>query len=103
MLNFETGQLDDGIVLSRKGGMIVDIEVFGKAAHSGMAVREGRSAILDIAHKIIAIEALNDIDNGILLQLWKNRRRDWRKRHTRLRKSQYRRTIRDGRTTRLHY
>lgn len=71
VLNFETGQLDDGIVLSRKGGMIVDIEVFGKAAHSGMAVREGRSAILDIAHKIIAIEALNDIDNGILLNCGK--------------------------------
>lgn len=70
-LNFETGQLNDGIVVSRKGGMIVDIEVFGKAAHSGMAVREGRSAILDIAHKIIAIEQLNDIDNGKLLNCGK--------------------------------
>ncbi|WP_438832465.1 M20/M25/M40 family metallo-hydrolase [Streptococcus pluranimalium] len=70
-LNFESGYLDDAIVVSRKGGGIVDIEVTGVAAHSGHDPEKGRSAILELAHKIIAIEALNDIPRGKLLNCGK--------------------------------
>ncbi|MGT2713927.1 peptidase dimerization domain-containing protein [Streptococcus pluranimalium] len=63
--------MDDAIVVSRKGGGIVDIEVTGVAAHSGHDPEKGRSAILELAHKIIAIEALNDILRGKLLNCGK--------------------------------
>ncbi|MFC3928036.1 M20/M25/M40 family metallo-hydrolase [Streptococcus caprae] len=71
-LNFETGYLDDGLVVGRKGGGIVDIEVKGIAAHSGHDPEKGRSAILELAHKIIAIEGLNDLARGKLLNCGKS-------------------------------
>ncbi|MDR3670561.1 MAG: M20 family metallopeptidase [Holophaga sp.] len=58
--NFETGYVDDQIVVGRKGGGIFTMEVRGVAAHAGNAPRTGRSAILEIAHKIIEIQALTD-------------------------------------------
>ncbi|MDQ0223237.1 M20/M25/M40 family metallo-hydrolase [Streptococcus moroccensis] len=70
-LNFETGHLDDSIVVGRKGGGIADITVTGRHAHSGNAPQDGRSAILEMAHKIIAIEQLNDYSRGKLLNCGK--------------------------------
>ena len=63
--NFETGFPDDGLVVGRKGSCRVTIAVQGVAAHAGNAPEKGRSAILEMAHKIIAIQALNDIPGGL--------------------------------------
>jgi glutamate carboxypeptidase len=47
----------------------MEIEVFGKAAHSGANFSAGRSAILELAHKTIALQALTDLDRGITLNV----------------------------------
>lgn len=65
--NFETGYSDDGLVVGRKGGSIVVFDIEGVAAHSGIAPEKGRSAIEEAAHKILAIQALNDIPRGKLI------------------------------------
>lgn len=62
--NFETGFRDNSIVVERKGVFQSSFEVFGKGAHAGNAPEEGRSAIREIAHKILDIEALTDFNAG---------------------------------------
>lgn len=66
-LNFETGYLSDGLVVGRKGSCRFSLEVTGVAAHSGNAPERGRSAILEMAHKVIALQALNDLEHGTSL------------------------------------
>lgn len=65
--NFETGYLDNRFVVGRKGGGPVAIHVHGIASHSGIAPEKGRSAVLEAAHKIVEIEAQNDIARGRLM------------------------------------
>ncbi len=63
-LNFETASPAGGLVVGRKGSCRLRLEVTGVSAHSGNAPEAGRSAILEAAHKIIAIQALNDLEHG---------------------------------------
>ncbi len=65
--NFETGYLDDGIVVGRRGAAIVNFHIAGVSAHSGIEPEKGRSAILEASHRIIALEALNDLPRSKLL------------------------------------
>lgn len=61
---FETGYLDNKIIIKRKGVGRFVLENFGLSAHAGICPEKGRHAILDMAHKIIAVQALNDNSNG---------------------------------------
>ena len=63
--NFETGYMDDGFVTGRKGGCRAYFTVKGVGAHAGNEPEKGRSAILEMAHKIIAIQANNDFEAGL--------------------------------------
>lgn len=65
--NFETGYLDDGLVVGRRGAAIVNFHITGVSAHSGIEPEKGRSAILEASHRIIALEALNDLSRSKLL------------------------------------
>ncbi len=65
--NFETGYMDNRLVVGRNGGGPVSIQIHGLAAHSGIAPEKGRSAVLEAAHKIVEIEAQNDIPRGRLI------------------------------------
>lgn len=65
--NFEVGYSHDGMVVGRKGGGIVDVLVHGTAAHSGMAPEKGRSAVVEMCHKVIEIESKQDIERGKLI------------------------------------
>lgn len=65
--NFETGYLDDGLVVGRKGGGIIELVVHGVAAHSGIAPEKGCNANLEMAHKIVEIESKNDLERGKLV------------------------------------
>jgi glutamate carboxypeptidase len=47
------------IVSARKGVSDYTIEIVGRAAHAGVEPERGRSAILEAAHKIVALHALN--------------------------------------------
>ncbi len=63
--NMETGFVDNGIVVGRKGVARLILEVKGIAAHAGNDPENGRSAILEIAHKIIAVQNLTNWEKGI--------------------------------------
>lgn len=58
--NFETGFTDNSLVVQRKGCWRFFVEVFGRGCHVGNDPQNGRSAILEMAHKIIEIENLTD-------------------------------------------
>nr|WP_321512827.1 M20 family metallopeptidase [uncultured Pseudodesulfovibrio sp.] len=55
------------IVTGRKGRIVFDLEVTGKAGHAGNAAFPKASAIVEIAHIITALEALNDPEAGTSL------------------------------------
>lgn len=63
--NFETGFPDNGIIVERKGIDQYTLEVEGVSAHAGNAPEKGRSAIEEIAHKIIDIQNLTNWEEGI--------------------------------------
>lgn len=65
--NFETGYLDDGLVVGRKGGMYFSIDVTGVSAHAGNAPEKGRNALQEMSYKIIEIQKINDFERGALV------------------------------------
>lgn len=67
--NFETGFLDNGLVIERKGMYQFMMEVFGRGCHVGNDPENGRSAIKEIAHKVLDIEALTDWETGTTLNV----------------------------------
>ena len=64
VLNSEPGRPTGNVVTGRKGGVFMVLEVHGKAAHSGGNYADGRSAILELAHKTVALHAITDLERG---------------------------------------
>ncbi len=62
--NCETGFLDNGLVVQRKGSAVYTMRVQGVGAHAGNNPKGGRSAILEIAHKVIDIQNAADWKKG---------------------------------------
>jgi glutamate carboxypeptidase len=62
---FESAREDGAMARSRRGVGEFRLEVDGVAAHAGSAHQEGRSAILELAHQVIALEALTDHERGV--------------------------------------
>ncbi|WPC40418.1 M20 family metallopeptidase [Clostridium sp. JS66] len=62
--NFETGFLDNGVIVGRKGVAEFSLEIEGISAHAGNSPEKGRSAIQEMAYKIIDIQNLNNFKNG---------------------------------------
>lgn len=62
--NCETGFDDDRIVVGRKGGGTFLMETHGVAAHTGNNPQDGRSAILELAQKVMDVHKLTDWDAG---------------------------------------
>jgi glutamate carboxypeptidase len=60
-LNAEPGRPNNAVVTGRKAGIFMRFRVMGKAAHAGANFDQGRSAIAEIAHKIVALHALTDL------------------------------------------
>jgi glutamate carboxypeptidase len=61
----EAGGLAGEIVVARKGNLSVRIDVEGEAGHAAFAGPDKASAILELAHKTIAIEAMHRPDQGV--------------------------------------
>ncbi len=61
----EAGGMTNDIVTGRKGNLSVNLTVTGKAGHAAFAGRDKASAILEMAHKTLAIEAMNQPEKGI--------------------------------------
>jgi glutamate carboxypeptidase len=69
VLNSEPGRPTGNVVTGRKGGVFMQLEVLGKAAHSGGNYADGRSAILELAHKTVAFHAVTDLERGITVNV----------------------------------
>lgn len=63
-LNFETSYPDNSIVIRRSGVAVFEVTVKGVSTHVGNAPELGRSAVVELAHKIIAMETLTDRTKG---------------------------------------
>lgn len=67
--NAEPGRVSGNVVTARRGGVFMRLSVRGKAAHSGIDIRAGVSAVEEVAHKILALHALNDFDRGVTVNV----------------------------------
>lgn len=63
-LVLESGRANNAVVVGRKGVYEYTLTVTGRNAHAGASPEKGRSAIHELAHKIVAISALNDLSPG---------------------------------------
>ncbi|MCY1202397.1 Carboxypeptidase G2 [compost metagenome] len=69
VFNAEPGRPSGNVVTGRKGGVFFNMEIEGKAAHSGANFAEGISAISELAHKVVALDALTDLDAGVTVNV----------------------------------
>jgi glutamate carboxypeptidase len=60
---------DGSLKTARKGVGRFNLDVRGKAAHAGVAPRDGRSAIVELAHQVLRIEELQDHGAGTTLNV----------------------------------
>ncbi|MEA2652432.1 MAG: glutamate carboxypeptidase [Chloroflexota bacterium] len=58
-LVLECARANGDIVSARKGIADYHVELVGRAAHAGVEPEKGRSAILEAAHQVLALHALN--------------------------------------------
>ncbi len=64
-LIMEPARKDGSLVTERRGGGLYTINVKGIATHSGIEPEKGRSAIEELAYKIVKLHQLNDHENGV--------------------------------------
>jgi glutamate carboxypeptidase len=69
VFNSEPGRSNGDVVTGRKGGVFFELEIFGKAAHSGANLAEGISAINELALKIIELNKLTDLNKGVTVNV----------------------------------
>ncbi len=62
--NMETGLPDNALCIGRKGRIGIDIFTTGIEAHAGNDFTAGISAIEEMAHKILELQALTDLEAG---------------------------------------
>jgi len=69
VLVLEPALADGGLKTARKGVGRFRLEVEGRAAHSGVAPESGRSAIVELAHQIVKLQALQDLSAGTTINV----------------------------------
>jgi glutamate carboxypeptidase len=69
VFNLESGRPDGSIVTSRKGSAHLTFQIEGKAAHSGVLIQDGISAIVELGFKIIELQKLMDLEKGITINV----------------------------------
>ena len=70
-LVLEGSRSADILTRARKGADKYILEVVGTPAHSGAEPFKGRSAVVELAHKILAIHNLNTLSPGVTLNVTK--------------------------------
>ena len=65
----ECGGLENQIVTGRKGRIGIKLETRGRAGHAAFAGKDKASAILELAHKIIELERLNNPASGMTVNV----------------------------------
>ena len=61
----EPGYPGGGVTLERKGSGHMFLEIMGISAHAGRCYQDGASAILELAHKILAFDAYVDLEHDL--------------------------------------
>jgi len=56
-------------VTARKGTGMVKLATRGRPAHAGVAHEKGRSAIREMAHQVLALEAMTDYERGVTVSV----------------------------------
>jgi glutamate carboxypeptidase len=69
VLVLEPPLADGSLKTARKGVGRFRLEIEGKAAHSGVAPQDGRSAIVELAHQVLRIQDLQDLSAGTTLNV----------------------------------
>jgi glutamate carboxypeptidase len=64
-VGLEAARTNGALVSARKGISAFTIEVAGKAVHAGVRPEEGVNAVLEAAHKTVALQALNGRWQGV--------------------------------------
>jgi glutamate carboxypeptidase len=57
------------VTTARKGAATFTLEIHGVAAHAGVEPQRGRSAVLEMAHRIVALHALNGTIPGVTVNV----------------------------------
>ena len=57
--NMETGLMNNGVTVARKGRIACRVVTRGKSAHAGANINDGINAIHEMAHKIVSINQRN--------------------------------------------
>jgi glutamate carboxypeptidase len=66
----EPARAEQGLcVTARKGTGHLRLGVKGVPAHAGVAHRKGRSAIKEMAHQVLALEAMTDYERGVTVSV----------------------------------
>jgi glutamate carboxypeptidase len=65
----EAARENGDIVSARKGVSDARVEISGRAAHAGVEPERGRSAVLEAAHKTLALHALNGRWPGVTVNV----------------------------------
>jgi len=65
----EAARVNGDIVSARKGNGLFTLAVSGRAAHAGVDPERGASAVLALAHQVIALQALNGMRPGVTLNV----------------------------------
>lgn len=69
VLVLESAMLDGSLKTWRKGVGNFLVEVKGRASHAGSAHAEGRNAIEEISHQVLAIQKMTDYEKGTTLNV----------------------------------
>ena len=65
VFNMETASAGRAVLVGRKGNIHPELIVRGISAHAGADLDKGASAIVELAHKIIAVNNLTDFSRGL--------------------------------------
>lgn len=68
-LVLEGARENGDVVSARKGVSDITVDIGGRAAHAGVEPEKGRNAILEAAHKIVALQALNGRWPGVTVNV----------------------------------
>lgn len=68
-LVLEAARQNGAIVGARKGVREYHITVHGRSAHAGVAPDRGRNAVLELAHKIVALQGLSGTMPGVTVNV----------------------------------
>jgi glutamate carboxypeptidase len=65
----EPGRNGGSVVTARKGSGRFTVSVTGRPSHSGTNHADGRSALTELAHQILKLEAMTDYERGITVNV----------------------------------